>query len=452
MTPNVHTPSATTAIYSDQYISTFDIHKPSKRNELFKRFGKQGIGFFATIETLGFVDAVDQTTWSHFEEDFYHETITVGQNVANPGAGASANITLSATNVDSSGYFYVRVNDDVLFPNQVVGKVIAINTGGATPVITVAPNVSTDNIGALAAGQEVSIYSNGWQEDTDQPDGRVAKVSEFSFGAKIIKETDISTGTEMTNGVWFDRDSDGNQIGAYYLTGQMQADYRMMLQIDGASLFDKPINNTTLINDGHRSMTGLVPWMRGNSPIGTYTPSLFNMSNVNYMIKKLEKNFAADEYAWMNGIDLSIELEDLLVDYFEENPRVFAGKADGSTAQELNLGFKTIRKSEYTFHLQKMKVFSNPKVYNIAGYPITGLGIVCPLAYRQDPKTRNQVPSVGLRYKEKNGYSRKMEFWVMRGAGNGTKNLTRDRMSINMRCEMGTEFFGANSFFLWETV
>lgn len=453
MTPVVNHPSATTAVISDKYISTFDIHKPSIRNELFKRFGKQGVGFFATIETLGFVEPVDQTNWSHYEEDFYHETFTVNTSVANPGAGNSVNIRLQASNVDGSGYFYVRINDDVLIPNQVTGKVIAIDTTSfPTPQITVEPHSSADNIGPLAAGQEISIYSNGWQEDTDQPDGRVAKVSKFTFGAKIIKETVITTGTEMTNGTWFDKDSDGNAIGAYYLTGQLQADYRMMLQIDGASLFDRPITNPTLVNAGHRNMTGLVPWMRGNAPIGGYTPGLFSMSNINYMIKRLEKNFAADEYLWMNGIDLSIEIEDLCADYFEENPIIFAGDGGGKTAKELNLGFKTINKSEYTFHLQKMKVFSNPKVYNIAGYNITGLGIVAPLGYRQDPQTKKQVPSLGMRYKEKNGYSRKMEFFVHQGAGNGQKQITRDRRSINMRTEMGTEFFGGNSFFLWEEV
>lgn len=445
MTPIVNNPSATTAVISDSYISTFDIHKPSIRNKLFKRFGKQGVGFFATIETLGFLESVDQTNYSHYEEDFYHETFTVLNPVASAGAGNDVNIRLQASNVDASGYFYVRINDDVLFPNQVTGKVVAIDTTSfATPQITVEPHAAADNIGALSAGQQISIYSNGWQEDTDQPDGRISKVSKFSFGTKIIKETVIATGSEMTNRTWLE------EPNCYYLKGQMEADYRMMLQIDGASLFDRVITNTALSNAGHRNMTGLVPWMRGGSPIGAYTPGLFNMSNVNYMIKRLEKNFAADEYLWMNGIDLSVELEDLLVDNFAENPRVFAGKADGSLAQELNLGFKTINKSEYTFHLQKMKVFSNPKVYNIAGYNVTGLGLVCPLNYRQDAKDRSQVPSLGMRYKEMNGYSRKMEFFVQQGAGVGPKQITRDRRSINMRCELGTEFFGGNSFFLWE--
>lgn len=445
MTPNVHQPSATTAVITDKYISTFDIHKPSKRNTLFKRFGKQGVGFFATIETLGFVESVNQTNWSHFEEDFYHETFTVLNAVANPGAGVAVNIRLQPNNVDSSGYFYVRINDDVLIPNQVTGKVVAIDTTSfATPQITVEPHATIDNIGALAAGQQISIYSNGWQEDTDQPDGRIAKVSEFSFGAKIIKETVINSGTEATNQTWLE------DLNCYVLKGQIEADYRMMLQIDGASLFDRIITNPNLVNAGHRNMTGLVPWMRSGSPIGTYTPGLFNLSNVNYMIKRLEKNFAADEYLWMNGIDLSVELEDLLVDQFAENPMVFAGKANGSLSQDLNLGFKSINKSEYTFHLKKMNVFSNPKVYNIAGYNVTGLGLVCPLRYRQDAKDRSQVPSLGMRYKEMNGYSRKMEFFVLQGAGNGPKQISRDRRSINMRCELGTEFFGGNSFFLWE--
>ena len=451
MIPQTNVPSAVVANATDAYISTFDIHMPSKRNKLFKRFGKQGVGFFNTLETLGFVDAVNQTNWSHYEEDYWHETFTVQTSVADPGAGNPVNIRLAASNVNSSGYFYVRLYDDVLFPNQVTGKVVAIDTTSfATPQITVQPHVAASDIGALAAGQELSIYSNGFQEDTDQPDGRIAGVSEFSFGAKIIKETFTVSGTEMTNKAWFDTDSDGNYIGAYYLDGQLQADYRIALQIDGASLWDSPITNTVLSNAGHRNMTGLIPWMTTNSPTAVYTGGLFSMSNVDYMIKRFTKLFATDTYMWMNGIDLSIEVENVLTDFFDPNPKIFAGSVEGSTSQELNIGFSGIKKSDFTFYLKNMGVFSNPKTYNIAGYNVTGLGLVTPLGTAKDPKKAVNIPFMGMRYKEMDGYSRKMEVWPLSGAGKGPKNISRDRHTINMRCEMGTEFFGSNNFFLWQ--
>lgn len=448
MVPQQNQPAAVTAVITDAFVSSFNIHMPSIRNSLFRRFGPQGLGYFATVETLGFVDEVAQTNWSHFEEDFYHQTFINNIAIPDPGAGNAVNITISPLNVDSNGYFYPRINDNILFPNQVTGIITNINTNGATPVLTVVPDVATDDIGPIAANQQISIYSNSWPEDTDQPDGRIAKVSQFSFGAKIMKEAVISSGTEMTNQLWYDHDSDGRSIQVEVDSGQFQADFRMMLQIDGAALFDKPITNP-LSPTGQRKMTGLVPWMQTNSSIGTYTPGLFSLSNVDTMIKTLTKNFAPNEFLWMEGINLQIDVRNSCSDFFVENPRVFAGNADGSLSQDLNLGFSTIRFDDFQFHLQKMNVFSNPEVYNIPGYSITSLGLVCPLSYRQDTKTRESVPTIGMRYKSRAGYSRKMEFWTIQGAGNGPKQITRDRKAIEMRSEMGTEFFGANQFFLW---
>ena len=450
MIPQTNVPSSVVVVESDAYISTFDIHMPSKRTELFKRFGKQCVGFFNTLETLGFVDSVDQTNWSHYEEDYWHETFNVLNAIADPGAGNPVNIRLQPSNVNAQGDFFPRLNDDVLFPNQVTGKIYAIDTTSfATPQITVYPHSASADIGPLAAGQILSIYSNGFPEDTDQPDGRLAVFSEFSFGAKIIKETFTVTGTEMTNKAWVTRTSDGQNL--YYLDGQAQADYNIMLEIDGASLFDTPITNPVLTAQNQRNMTGLVPWMMTNSPTSTYTPGQFAMSNIDYMIKRFEKQFATDTYMWMNGIDLSIEIENVLVDFFDPNPRIFAGQPEGGTlAQELNIGFTGITKSDYTFYLKTMKGFSNPKVYNLPGYGITKLGLVTPLGMAKDPKKAVNIPFMGMRYKMKDGYSRKMEVFPISGAGNGAKQISRDRHSIMSRCEMGTEFFGSNNFFLWQ--
>lgn len=447
MVPQTNVPSAVVANETDAYISTFDIHMPSKRTQLFKRFGTQGMGFFNMLEEMGFVDAVDQTNWSHYEEDYWHETFNVLNTVTDPGAGNPVVVRLQPSNVNSSGYFYVRVNDGVLFPNGVTGTVYSIDTTSfATPAVTIYPDNGND-IGPLAAGQTLSIYTNSFAEDTDQPDGRLALMSEFSFGAQIIKETFAISGTEATNKSWVTTDSNGRKL--IYLEGIEQADYRMNLLIDGASLFANPVTNSTLTAAGQRKMTGLVPWMTVNSPGSTYTSGLFAMSNIDYMIKRMSKMFATDTYMWMNGIDLAIELENVLVDFFDPNPKIFAGDIQGSTSQELHIGFKGIEKSGFTFYLKTMDNFSNPKTYNIPGYNITGLGLVTPLGKAKDPKKSVNIPFMGMRYKEQNGYSRKMEVWPVSGAGTGNKVIGRDRMQVFERCEMGTEFFGSNNFFLW---
>lgn len=450
MTP-VNQPTAVQEQYSDQFISTFDIHKPHIRNKLFRQYGDQGLGFFNVLDTLGFKESVNQTEYSHYEEDWIHETLHSRNAIADPGAGVFVDVTLDQNDLDTSNNFYVRVNDDVIFSNQVTGTVISVDTTApAAPVVRVEPHEQTDNIGAIGQDEEIVIYSNNWAEGTGQPEGRIAKVLKYSFKNKIIKETNEVTGTEMTNATWFNvLAPGGNRIPAYYLKGQLDTDYRMNLGIDGALMFDRPTTNPTLVAAGHRTTYGCVPWVRAGGNVGNYTGGLFTMALFNQMIRRLDKNFAPDEFLSLLGINIHIEWEDIFTDFFDDNPIIFAG-SKGRTAKTLNIGFKSFTKAERTFHLKRMRIWNHPKLYGAAGYNINGMALICPLNKVKDPKTSNRMPSIGCRYKKLGNYSRLMETWITGGAGPQRKTSQQDIMQLNMRCEIGSEYFGNKRFFLWE--
>lgn len=446
----VNSPSSTNAMQTDKYMSLLDIQKPSIRNMLIRRFNDQGLGVLDVIQSLGYKTPVEQTDYSHFEEDWIEETIKSNQSVASPGAGNPITIELAAENVDSSGKFYPRLWDDVLFPNQVTGKIYDIDTSGSLPVLTIYPHRDDENIGAIAQGQELSIYSNGFLEASDTPSGRISKVSKLTYNTKILMESFETSNTELTNRKWFTIMSDGKEISGYHLKGQMDAEFRLRMQIEGAFLFDKKITQTVLDGEGHRNMAGLVPEIRKYGITQGYTPGLFSIPHFYQMAKKQKKYFAGTDFICFLGIDIAQEWEQLFTDFYAETPFVFSSNGV-SKVSDIGIDFKTVELSSgMRYNIKTLDILSHPKRYNIAGYNLTKLGIVCPNKYERDAKTKNDIPTIGMRYKSMDGYSREMVSWHTGGGNNYANNQPSDKMKLQMVTETGTEWMALNKFYLWE--
>ena len=445
------TPSTVTAVYSDALVSTFDIHKPEKLNVLFRKYGKQGLGFFNILNTLGYKKPVAQTRYSHFEEDWIHQAAHVLANVGNPGAGNPITFRLDPTlDLDSGNRYFIQVNDDVMFANQVTGTVTGIVAVGAAVDVTVRPQQTTDNIGALTAGATVIIYSDNWAEGTTQPPGHVTKPVEYFFDAKIIKVTNEATGTEQTNRIWVESMSDGQKLVSWVTKGQIDADYEMSLRMDGALLFDRPTTDATLLGAGNRTTFGLVPWIRSGGNVVTYVPGFYSIQDFYSQTEILDASFAPNEMLSLLGISLYNEIEQLFVNTFPEGALVYGSFAEGKKEIDLNIGFKSFTAGGRGWHLKKMNSFSHPYLYGATGFPLKGMGIMCPMDSIKDanPDGANNIPSIGCRYKELGGYSRQMKVWETGGGKNVTNQVDKDE--LNMRTEMGSEYIASNRFFLVE--
>ncbi len=443
------TPSVITAQYSNAYISTFDYHMPEKRDILYRKYGDQGLEFFKMIDKLGFSSPVAQQDYSHFEEDWIWTPVNSRAGVVSPGAGNPINFTLAAYNLDSGNRFFIAVGDNVMFANQVTGTVTAINvTVPAAPVVTVYPNGGA-NIGALSADDTIIIYSNDYAEGTGQPEGKVARVIEYSFNTKIVKETNAYTGSEATNKTWFTTTSDGQSIPAIYMKGQIDADYRMALRMNGALLFDETTTNATLLAAGNRTTQGLFPWVRGGGNVQGYNVGFYAMADFDIQNRILDQNFAPSEEVAMLGFDLQTEWENLFVNSFVNGAIVYANFADGGKkATDLSIGFNSFNKNERQWHIKRMTGLNHPQIYGAPGFKLPGSGIVMPIDGRKDPKTGNLLPSVGQRYKALGNYNRKMKVWLTGGAIAVTNQTDAD--ALNIRSEFGSEFIASNRFFLME--
>ncbi len=456
---------AVSAQMSNSLVSLFNIHEPQKANFLFRKYGKQGVTAFQFLQSIGAVSPVALGTFSHFEEDWIHATFTPA-TVADSGTytgGVTITITAAGGDVDSLGNSYPRQGDIVMFNDGVKGFIkTKVETNTTTTTLEVVPlNTANDLLSSAVVGEQVIIISNSFAEGTDNPEGRVSKAYEYSFNTQIIKETVASTGTELTNGLWF-KSIDGVGIAGWFDKAKsIDLDYRTALAIDGMILYGESANNSDV--DG-QTASGLIDGVTSQGGNATYTSGLFSVAYFDQMNRYLDKQQAPNEYVGLLGYQAFQDVENTLSNVFTQNPIVFAGGGGKSFGQlmygdnmqaignqNVEIGFRSITKTDRTFHLLKLPQLSNPKLYGATGFTEASRMIFCPLDRPIAPKG-GAMPRLGVRYKELGGYSRKMESWFTGGAGNiPVKTNTNDSVQLNNRCELGSEQFGLNSFYQFTT-
>jgi hypothetical protein len=455
-------PEAIAQIYASDIVSGFDIHKPENMNVLFSRFGDQGASYFQLLRSMGFEEQVSLDEYGHWEENRIHEIMHVHENVAQPAIGDPVTFVLDTVDLDANNNFYPRLYDQVLFHNEVPGSIVDIDVSDPThPEVTVEPSDATDRIPALTAGDELVIFSDAWSEGSGQPDPALRGVWRYDNVAQIIKETIGYTGTEMVNQTWFNVTSKGQAIPAYYFLGQIDIDYRMALKIDGALLWSKITTNTGIIDPDTgrpvKTTEGMIPYTRRVGNEQTYTGGAFDVDEFDDMDNTLDREHAGNYILGLLGITLHQDIENSLVDYFQNTNINFAKQAtndvlfNSSESLSASVNFTYLTKSERTFLMKRMGVFNNPKLYGAVGYSAPSMGLWMPINRRKDPVSGNMVPSIGCRYRGLGKYSRRMEVWQVGGAGEGLKVTEFDERKTYMRAHIGAHFRGGNQFVLMET-
>jgi hypothetical protein len=458
-------PQAIAQIYASDIVSGFDLHKPEKMNELFTRYDDQGLSMFNLIRSMGFEKEVANDTYGHFEDNLIHETVTVRANVSQPAVGADIVFVLDANSIDANNNFYPREYDTILFNNDVTGYISDIDVSTpADPTITVKLNDATDQFPALVADEIMAIVSNSFSEGSGQPDGAIRGAWEYDNDAQIIKETIGMTGSEMVNQMWVNVTREGQKIPAYYFLGQTDIDYRTALRIDGALLFQKRTVNAAAIdpdtNRPIKTTEGLFPYIRRIGNIHPYTIGSMDIADFDEINLLLDRQFAGNHILSLLGIKAQMEMEDLLKLYFADTDITFARQTTNNAIFNSNeslgasVNFKYLTKGERTYMFRRFGNLSNPQTVGAYSgttgyqYDYPSTGVFLPINRKKDPKSKNLVESIGVRYRGMGHYSRRMEVWNVGGAGPGLKVTEFDSRYTYQRCHMGAHFRGGNQFVL----
>jgi hypothetical protein len=459
------------AQYQSNFVSAYDVHKPDVLSKMFNRYGDQGSSWFLTLDKMGFLKPVAATSYSHYENELKNPTFKAVGGTAAGAAGASVNVVLVAADVNSTGQSYPRLFEIVFFKGGQLGIITNITVGAGpsyTTTLAVTPLKTTDTIPAIGASEEISIISNAHSEGSDQPKGVVPGATKRTNYTQIMKETLAVTGTELTNQTWFDGwvEVPGSVNGteqiasgnSWYNLNWMDMEWRIGKQISGALLFGETTNNVTDPATGLPINTtqGLIPTIRSLGNTDTYVPGAFSVTDFDAYGRTLDREYAGDYVLGLVSKSFSDEIENTMVAYLANTNIIYeveqqVGSRLGVDGKSISIDFNYLKKSNRTFMFKRMMEFSNRQTFGITGSVTDGYGVFIPMNKQKDAKSGKMLDNIGARYKNLNGYSRKMEVWAVNGAGPGMKVSSVDVNKSFIRTDIGAHQMGVNQMILVTT-
>jgi len=160
------------------------------------------------------------------------------------------------------------------------------------------------------------------------------------------------------------------------------------------------------------------------------------------IIKQLDKFRGSKENALMCGINLSLDIDDLIGS--KMGTAASFGTFNNDKDMAVNMGYASFNRGGYTFHKKTYDLFNHPSLGTALN--MAGDGIIIPMDSQRDAKGGDMIPSLRVRYKAVPGYSREMEHWLTGSAVLANKTNDVDNLQCNYRTERGFEGFGANRF------
>ena len=466
-------PSAVQVATNENYVSALTATSGQFRQrdvseKLVKRYGEQGIT--GLMELMGSKAPSSNTTFEHYEETFVHNSITARFSSASANNAAEVTLTLQSSSynedfIGTDDYSAVRPGDILRDKDGDMWYVISSQMPSATTRTVKVHSIDGANQAKSGTGDdyEFVIIGNAHPEGGIQPDGLSPLIYEYSNKCMILKESFEVTGSEATNIVYVKVDNEKMGSGyVWYLKGEADTYKRFLDYSEIMMMLGEDITNATLegvnttfesgtaqSNAGLRGTQGLLPWIESNGQSMDLGSASITMADFDAMIKSLDKYRGAKEYAMYSGINLSLDIDDLLA----AQGAYAAGGANYGAFQNnknmaLNLGFNSFTRGGYTFHKKTYDLFNHPRLLGAAGFNYNGYGVCIPMDTQKDAKSGDSIPSLRIRYKAANGYSRDMEHWLTGSAVLANKTNTQDVLQSHYRCERGFEGFAANRYML----
>lgn len=450
----------TRGILTNQIFALYDVEKPQVVNKLFRRFGYQYYPMFQMFRAMSREEAITAEQWDAEEDNMIHHTVKVADTVADTGAGNAQIFTIHSDDLDENYNFYLREGDIITIPStrvQAIVNEIDISTP-ATPVVTLLPLRSTDNIDGIAGGTVLPITSGAFGSGTGQPMGTVVGTTKRRFYTQILKESVGAEGTQLVKERWYEVYDTGENIIGWFTPGTARAEYLLALKMDGAFLTGVERTNTDVkvragegINNPIYTTKGLIPTIEELGHTMNYTVGSWDITDMDAVGLYLKSQAITNDIVWlMPGAKLCNEIENELIDFLQAGgatdfTKITSQLFSGNEGLAVDIGFKGFKKGGITFMMTSMDGWSNPTTYGVTGMNMDQNALIIPLVSYQDPKNPGtKIDNLATKYLAKGGYSRRMEVWDVRGAGGGLYVTDVDRTDTYLRSHIGLQITKAN--------
>jgi hypothetical protein len=430
--------SFSTNTFSDlnasNYVSLYDLANMEDNRELLvKTFGAQGItGFLQMVGAVKANGTADEV--QYWEETRLH----VKQKVNGQVTGAA---TMDCT--CDAGAQHVRLNDVVLTPDGERALVVKIISATQFTIIS----LTSSNLNTLSAADELVIIGNLYAQGTDQPtswrqSGLVKRTNKYN----IIKDVYKVSGSQATNIGWVN--VGGKKL--WYIKSEADTRQRFMDSREMMMILGKDISNATSADSGdldHTLIDGGEGYFAAIEDRGIVASDILaSLSDVDDMVKVLDKEGGASEYAMYVNRAQDLKLDDVVAQAGTQaatNGAAKFGSFQNSPETAIALGFRSFNRGGYTFHKHDWRLLNDPTLLADNKFA----GVCVPMSKVADPKTGEKSPSLEMNYKAVNGYSREMEHW-MTGSVLGVSNATEDSVSFHYRSECNLITRAANQHVL----
>ena len=400
----------------DQLVGQYG--KPDVREQLIKTYGDQGItGFLKLTGAINSAATSDEVTY--FEEARRHTVLE-----SNHGSDLSSATTYN----------------DVKFVNgkgpQKYDVIMHIASGVTFYVDAVASGEGNDGVGdtlvditrldgvntnvTITDGDDFILIGNMYPQGTNQPSeysepGLIRRVNPFM----IIKDRYQVTGSAATNVGYVNIGGDYR----WYIKGEQEARARFEDKREMMMLFAEASPESNISgSEGYFSALN----DRGIVQSGLYANPFSAMSEIDNIIKELDKEGAPAEYAMYLNRTQDLAIDDLLANGIAT--QVTAGLSgqfgafNNSADMAVELGFKSFTRGGYTFHKHDWKLLNDPTLLGAVDNANGIQGAMVPMTQVVDPNSGAKAPALEMNFKAANGYSREMEHWVTGGGVLGFNN------------------------------
>lgn len=326
---------------------------------------------------------IRQTYYYHEEGQWMSAAATIAIATDN---STYMTITLSsADHTDTGTSSFPVVGQTVLFENEVVGYITAINRSVANAhVISVYPVDTTvyNLVAAAQVGSTMVFYSNAQQEESSATETRVPKTNKVTNYVQTFREAYKVTDHAMQNQTEFEYN------GQKFLHPKGIDDMmdRFAMQEDLGLLINPASNG--LLNAGSKAIRlakGLIPQVTDNGNTLEYfgTP---DMTTVDDAILILNRSYGEHEYLVGQGLNINLGWKNWLIDFAAGGDDNISFNAfDGGKEQAVNLNFKSISIEPYSFHMQTWDVMAHADTLGAGNMPYRDMAIFIPMGKSKNP-------------------------------------------------------------------
>ena len=420
-----------------------DYAKPDVRDQLIKTYGDQGITGF--LKLTGAVSAAaNQDEVTYFEEGRRHKLLTTTTSSAS---------AITHTDLDFGTGDAPQLYDIIM--ETTTGKkyyVSAVADGEGNDASDPDTDITAlDGVaGAIPSNAKFVLLGNMYPQGTNQPTeykepGLVRRRNPFM----IIKDRFEVTGSAATNVGYVNL---GNGDYRWYLKGEQETRARFEDHREMMMLFAEKHNHADIAgSEGYFSALE----NRGIVQTGLDANPFSAMSEIDAIIKELDKEGAPAEYAMYLNRNQDLAIDDLLANGIAT--QVTAGLSgqfgafNNSADMAVELGFKSFTRGGYTFHKHDWKLLNDPTLLGGVSGSVSIQGAMVPMTQVVDPKSGTKAPALEMNYKATNGYSREMEHWVTGGGVLGFNNngdSGKDSATFHYRSEINLITRAANQHVL----